>query len=135
MKSDAIKKGIERAPHRSLLHAVGCTSADMAKPFIGREAVRRELETGTFRVLVGLLLEGRMAARAGDPVMKDGVGVGEVTSGLFAPSLNVAVALAYVDQAVSRPGETLAITVRGKSLNARVESLPLYKKGTAREAR
>lgn len=35
MKSDAIKKGIERAPHRSLLHALGCTTPDMAKPFIG----------------------------------------------------------------------------------------------------
>ena len=35
MKSDAIKKGIERAPHRSLLHAVGCTPAEMGKPFIG----------------------------------------------------------------------------------------------------
>jgi len=105
---------------------------DMAKPFIGREAVRRELETGAFRVLVGLLLEGRMAGRAGDVVMKDGIGVGEVTSGLFAPSLNVAVALAYVDQAVSRQGEALSILVRGKSLGARVETLPLYKKGTAR---
>jgi len=35
VKSDAVKKGIERAPHRSLLHAVGCTRADMDKPFIG----------------------------------------------------------------------------------------------------
>jgi len=105
---------------------------DMAKPFIGREAVRREMEIGAYRVLVGLLLEGRMAGRAGDAVLKDGIGVGELTSGLFAPSLNVAVALAYVDQTVSRLGEALAISVRGKSLNARVEALPLYKKGTVR---
>ncbi|MEK7354410.1 MAG: dihydroxy-acid dehydratase [Chloroflexota bacterium] len=35
MKSDAIKKGIERAPHRSLLYALGCTPAEMDKPFIG----------------------------------------------------------------------------------------------------
>ena len=35
MKSDAVKKGVERAPHRSLLHAVGCTRAEMDKPFIG----------------------------------------------------------------------------------------------------
>ena len=35
MKSDAIKKGIERAPHRSLLYALGCTSAEINKPFIG----------------------------------------------------------------------------------------------------
>ncbi len=35
MKSDVIKKGIERAPHRSLLYALGCNRSDMDKPFIG----------------------------------------------------------------------------------------------------
>ncbi len=35
MKSDIIKRGIERAPHRALLHAVGWARAEMDKPFIG----------------------------------------------------------------------------------------------------
>jgi dihydroxy-acid dehydratase len=35
MKSDAVKRGIERAPHRSLLHAAGVTRAEMDKPFVG----------------------------------------------------------------------------------------------------
>ena len=35
MKSDAIKKGVERAPHRSLLYALGCTREEIDKPFIG----------------------------------------------------------------------------------------------------
>ena len=35
MRSDMIKKGIERAPHRALLRAVGCSSDDWDKPFIG----------------------------------------------------------------------------------------------------
>ncbi len=35
MKSDAVKKGIERAPHRSLLRAVGMTDYEMEQPFIG----------------------------------------------------------------------------------------------------
>ena len=35
MRSDVIKKGIERAPHRSLLYAAGCSSDDWNKPFIG----------------------------------------------------------------------------------------------------
>ncbi len=34
MRSDRIKKGFERAPHRSLLKATGVTDADMGKPFI-----------------------------------------------------------------------------------------------------
>ncbi|MBN2356352.1 dihydroxy-acid dehydratase [candidate division KSB1 bacterium] len=35
MRSDTIKKGIERAPHRSLLKATGLTDEDLCKPFIG----------------------------------------------------------------------------------------------------
>jgi dihydroxy-acid dehydratase len=35
MRSDTIKKGIERTPNRALLKAVGVTDADMDKPFIG----------------------------------------------------------------------------------------------------
>ena len=35
LKSDAVKKGIERASHRSLLYALGCTREEMDKPFIG----------------------------------------------------------------------------------------------------
>ncbi len=35
MRSKALKQGIERAPHRSLLRAVGCTDREMDQPFIG----------------------------------------------------------------------------------------------------
>lgn len=35
MRSDTIKKGLHRAPHRSLLRACGLNDADMKKPFIG----------------------------------------------------------------------------------------------------
>lgn len=35
MRSDAIKKGLERAPHRALLKALGVSDEDMEKPFIG----------------------------------------------------------------------------------------------------
>jgi dihydroxy-acid dehydratase len=34
MRSDQIKKGFERAPHRALLKATGVTDADFSKPFI-----------------------------------------------------------------------------------------------------
>ncbi len=35
MKSEAVKKGIERAPHRSLLRAVGVKPEELQRPFIG----------------------------------------------------------------------------------------------------
>ena len=35
MKSDTVKKGFQRAPHRGLLHACGLKDCDIDKPFIG----------------------------------------------------------------------------------------------------
>jgi len=35
MRSDAIKKGLERVPHRALLHATGLSRKDLGRPFIG----------------------------------------------------------------------------------------------------
>jgi len=35
VRSDAIKRGPERAPHRSLLRALGCSDEEMARPFVG----------------------------------------------------------------------------------------------------
>ena len=34
MRSDMIKKGTDRAPHRSLLRAAGVKEEDFGKPFI-----------------------------------------------------------------------------------------------------
>ena len=35
MRSDTVKKGFQRAPHRGLLHACGLSDVDINKPFIG----------------------------------------------------------------------------------------------------
>ncbi|MEN6333129.1 MAG: dihydroxy-acid dehydratase [Phycisphaerales bacterium] len=35
MRSDTVKQGFQRAPHRALLHACGLSAADINKPFIG----------------------------------------------------------------------------------------------------
>jgi len=35
MRSDTVKKGFQRAPHRGLLRACGLTDADIDKPFVG----------------------------------------------------------------------------------------------------
>jgi dihydroxy-acid dehydratase len=35
MRSDAMKKGLERAPHRSLFRAMGYTDEELSRPFIG----------------------------------------------------------------------------------------------------
>ena len=35
MRSDQVKKGFDRAPHRSLFRATGVSTEDFNKPFIG----------------------------------------------------------------------------------------------------
>ncbi|MFH1124629.1 MAG: dihydroxy-acid dehydratase, partial [Pseudomonadota bacterium] len=35
MISDAVKKGVERAPHRALFKAMGYTDRELARPLIG----------------------------------------------------------------------------------------------------
>ena len=35
MRSDIMKKGLERAPHRGLMMATGIKRSDISKPFIG----------------------------------------------------------------------------------------------------
>ncbi len=105
---------------------------DLNKNFIGRDAVRRELADSRRRCLAGLLLEGRMAARNGDRVFDGATEVGTVTSGLFAPSLNRAVALAYVHHTCAGPGRQLEISTRNRRLPAVTTALPFYDGGTAR---
>lgn len=46
MKSDAIKKGTEKAPHRSLLKALGLSDEEIKKPFIGIVNTFNELVPG-----------------------------------------------------------------------------------------
>ncbi len=64
MKSDAVKKGIERAPHRSLLYALGCSPQDMDKPLIGIANSFTEIVPGHthLRQLAEAVKEGVRAA-------------------------------------------------------------------------
>lgn len=101
------------------------------KDFIGKATVDHDL-ADCQRYLTPILLESKRAAREGDDVVKDGTVIGTVTSGSIAPSIERAVALAYVDAAHTGIGTSLAISVRGKELAGEVTDLPFYKNGTAR---
>ena len=125
--------GHELGPGQTPVAAARGSFIDTKKEFIGRAACVRDLQNGCPRYLAGLKLESRRAARAHDKVMSGGNVVGEITSGSLAPSLGIAVALAYLDAALCKPGQIVQIPVQGgKSLNATVVELPFYKNGTAR---
>ena len=46
MRSDAIRKGVERAPHRSLLKAMGYTNEEIRRPLIGIAHAHSEVVPG-----------------------------------------------------------------------------------------
>ena len=46
MKSDAVKKGVQQAPHRSLFNALGLTKEEMNKPLVGIVSSYNEIVPG-----------------------------------------------------------------------------------------
>ena len=96
--------------------------------FIGREALLRRRQDPSLPQRIGLELEGRRIAREGAVVLKDGEPVGRVTSGTFSPTLNKAIAMAYIKSAHAQAGTILAVDVRGKPESARVVPLPFYRR-------
>ena len=92
--------------------------------FAGADHVLKVLADGPGQKRVGLLLEGRQAAREGALVFAGEQQVGRVTSGGFSPSLERPIAMAYIDAALTAPGTALEIDMRGKRLPATVTPLP-----------
>ncbi|WP_062290583.1 glycine cleavage system aminomethyltransferase GcvT [Demequina phytophila] len=107
------------------------TAAKPRGEFVGREALLRAKVEGPSRVLVGLVGDGRRAARAGYPVLDaDGVAVGVVTSGAPSPTLGRPIAMAYVPPTLAEPGTVVGIDVRGRREDMTVTALPFYSRAS-----
>ena len=96
--------------------------------FIGRESLLKRRDDSTLRRRVGLELSGKRMAREGAIVLHDGKEVGRVTSGTFAPTLQEAVAMAYIDPKRTEVGTACEVDVRGKPEPARLVKLPFYQR-------
>jgi dihydroxy-acid dehydratase len=76
MRSDLIKKGIERAPHRSLMKAMGYTDEEISRPLIGIAHAHNEIIPGHIhldRILDAVKAGVRMAG--GTPIAFGTIGV------------------------------------------------------------
>ena len=97
--------------------------------FVGRDAVNAALADQSSRpVRVGLILEGKRAAREGSTVLADGHPIGTVTSGSYAPTLGQSIAMANVTPAHAAVGTALSVDVRGTIIPATVTGIPFYKR-------
>jgi len=101
-----------------------------AKPaFTGKAALVAQLERDDYDRIAGAVLEGRVPARSGYAVFRDGERVGEVRSASIAPSLgnrNIATVLVRKDAAAV--GTALQVEIRGSQHAATVVPLPFYKR-------
>jgi len=76
MRSDVVKKGFERAPHRSLLKACGIKDEDMGKPFIGIANSYVDIVPGHVHLYeVGQLVKQSVRAAGGVPFVFNTIGI------------------------------------------------------------
>lgn len=76
MNSDAISKGVQCAPQRSLLHALGMTDEEIAKPMIGIVSSYNEIVPGHMNIdkIVNAVKQG-VAMAGGNPVIFPAIAV------------------------------------------------------------
>ncbi|MHB1980245.1 MAG: glycine cleavage system aminomethyltransferase GcvT [Sulfobacillus sp.] len=98
------------------------------KAFIGKEALASAKEHGLSRRLVGLRLSQRAVPRHGYEVVANGQIVGQVTSGMIAPTVGQPVALALVPPELSQVGTQLAVRIREQDIAAEVVKRPFYRR-------
>ena len=94
--------------------------------FIGSEACLEAREDASGDRLVAFTLPEGGIPRSGNPILKDGTRVGEVTSGTLSPSLDLGIGMGYVPGELAVEGTQLEVDVRGKHRSARVTGMPLY---------
>jgi aminomethyltransferase len=120
--------GHELTPERNPIEAGLGWCCKEATGFIGAEAIAGARAEGTAEKLVAFKIEGGGIPREGNPVMQGDEQVGDVTSGTYAPSLELGAGMAYVRAEMAEVGTEVEIDVRGKRRPARIASKPLYAK-------
>lgn len=85
MKSDAVKSGIQQAPHRSLFNALGITEEELSKPLVGIVCSYNEIVPGHMNLdKIANAVKMGVAMAGGTPIMFpaiaicDGIAMGHI---------------------------------------------------------
>jgi aminomethyltransferase len=98
------------------------------KNFIDKERLLKQKNNGVARKLTGFEMVDKGIPRHGYEITDKNMNrIGNVTSGTMAPSLGKAIGMGYVKTEYSEPEREIYITIRNKSLMARVVRMPFYK--------
>jgi aminomethyltransferase len=101
--------------------------------FIGKQALLKQKEKGTFQRMTCLECTEKGIPRHKCEIRKDGKTVGMVTSGTMSPCLGIGIAMGYVDYDKREVGTVLDIMVRDKPVKAKVIKPPFVPKDWAQK--
>ena len=101
--------------------------------FIGKEALLKQKEQGTYQRMTYLQCIEKGIPRHHCEIQKDGAPVGIVTSGTLSPCLNVGIAMGYVAPDKREAGSLLDIMIREKPVKAKVIKPPFVPKDWAQK--
>lgn len=96
--------------------------------FIGQEALIAQKEAGLPRKSVGVEMIEKGIPRHGYKVFKDGVEIGEVTTGTQSPMTKRNIGLALIDATFAEVGIEVEIEIRNKFVKAVTVATPFYKR-------
>ncbi|MCH2140482.1 MAG: glycine cleavage system aminomethyltransferase GcvT [Phycisphaerales bacterium] len=96
--------------------------------FIGQDALEAiTAGGGPSRILTGLKLQGRRAARQGMSVLQDGQRIGDITSGCFSPTLDASIAMAIIDRDAATENTTVEVDLGRSKVEGTTCRLPFLK--------
>ena len=102
----------------------------MDKDFLNKSAVETVMQNASREALMLLALDeadvtaSNADATGGEPIFKDGQGVGRVTSGAYGYSVGMSLALGYINGA--QPGDEVEVMVLGRPHKARILHEPPF---------
>jgi len=125
--------GHELDRNSSPLEAGLTTFVKLGREFVGSAALTAQRDHGLKKRLVGLQTDdGRIVARQGYKIFRNGDEAGVVTSGTFAPSIQRPIAMAYLSGVGAKNppaiGDSLEVEIRGRETRATIVPRPFYRR-------
>lgn len=96
--------------------------------FQGQLALGKQQKDGLTRQLAAFEMMERGIPRHDMTIFSNDQSVGKVTSGNFSPILQKGIGLGFVPPALCKEGMLLEIDIRGKRVQAKIVTLPFYKR-------
>ena len=103
-----------------------------AGDFVGRDALLAARERGVASRLTGIRLLERGFPRPGYELVHGDEVVGQVTSGVYSPTLGAGIAMGYLPAPAAAPGTEVGVRIRNRVIPARTERPPFYSGGSIR---